>query len=109
MPFATILHHLKSPWETQVKEQAFYFCDAPDCATAYFGLEGSTISKQDLRTKMAVKGDADGLMCFCYGVSQADAVDPAAKAFVMSQTKAKNCACDRRNPSGRCCLKYFPK
>jgi hypothetical protein len=28
---------------------------------------------------------------------------------VIEQTRLHNCACDVRNPSGRCCLKDFPK
>jgi hypothetical protein len=28
---------------------------------------------------------------------------------VMAQTKAGLCSCDTSNPSGRCCLKDFPK
>ena len=31
------------------------------------------------------------------------------KEFVMAQTKAQNCACEIRNPSGKCCLVDFPK
>ncbi len=109
VPFATMLHHLKTPWANLAKDQPYYFCDDLECETVYFGSDGTAIAKEELRTKMLVKGDADGLACFCYGVSAEDAADPAVKAFIMAQTKAKNCACDRRNPSGRCCLKYFPK
>jgi len=34
--------------------------------------------------------------------------DKRLKDFVVEQTKADVCACDIRNPSGRCCLKDFP-
>ncbi|MCK5920792.1 MAG: hypothetical protein KAG66_07615, partial [Methylococcales bacterium] len=50
------------------------------------------------------------LLCYCYGVTCQQALNnPDAKAFVLAQTKLKNCACDTRNPSGRCCLKDFSK
>lgn len=109
VPFATIWHHLKAPWNMKDEGQDWYFCDDPACETAYFALDGSQISKTELRPQMAVKGDADGLVCFCYGVNAEAATNPAIKSFVVEQTKLKNCACDKRNPSGRCCLKNFPK
>jgi len=64
-----------------------------------------------MRTPVGVKeASADTLLCYCFGVSKQDfQTDPATREFVVAQTKAGLCSCDTRNPSGRCCLKDFPK
>jgi hypothetical protein len=43
-------------------------------------------------------------------VSKTDYLDnPGTREFVVEQTKLKHCACEVQNPSGKCCLKDFPK
>jgi len=107
----TILHHLKSPWKNKLSKEQYYFCDDPDCDVVYFGLSGSIICKAELRTVVGRKEVSDeALVCYCFGVSKSLAKQNLdIKTYVMQQTKEKNCACDVRNPSGRCCLKDFPK
>jgi hypothetical protein len=107
----TILHHLKTPWTHTLGEQKYYFCDNPACEVVYFGEDDSVIKTSEMREEIGQKrGDKDRLLCYCFGVTQGDAeADPAAREFVKQQTKLGVCACDSRNPSGRCCLKDFPK
>ena len=107
----TIFHHIKKPWDWSPDAQSYYFCDDPDCEVVYFGDDDSTISKEQLRTQIGVKEKQNdsALICYCFGVSKKEAqASKEVKAFVMSKTKEKICACDTRNPSGRCCLKDFP-
>ncbi|WP_172600480.1 putative iron-sulfur cluster-binding metallochaperone [Sulfurivermis fontis] len=105
----TLLHHLARPWQRQGMNQPYYFCNTPDCEVVYFTDSGVTIGKQELRTVVGSKETAPAaLLCYCFGVSRADAVDPVVRDFVVQQTKAGLCACTTRNPSGRCCLKDFP-
>lgn len=105
----TIYHHLKQSWQWQAKEQAYYFCDDPNCNVAYFGEDDSVIEQSVLRMAIAVKTQVDDdLICYCYGVSLGDAkADSSIKDFVIKMTKNSACACESRNPSGRCCLKDF--
>lgn len=107
----TIIHHINSPWEKVLSEEQYYFCSDPDCDVVYFGLEGAVINKSELRTKVGVKEKDDtALICYCFGVSKATAKqDTAIKAYVTQNTKESLCACEIRNPSGRCCLKDFPR
>lgn len=107
----TILQHIKSPWEKSLEEEKYYFCDDPNCEVIYFGLKGSVINKSEVRTVVGKKeNDKNALLCYCFGVSKASAEkDKKIKAYVTQQTKQHNCACDIRNPSGRCCLKDFPE
>lgn len=107
----TIAHHIKEPWAWVASTERYYFCDDPECDVAYFGDDDSVIHKSQLRTRIGVKEHgADDLLCYCFGVSKADfGRNPGIKTFVMAQTKAGLCSCDISNPSGRCCLRAFPK
>lgn len=107
----TVFHHIKQPWTYQLRNQAYYFCDDPECDVVYFGLDNTTIKTDSLRTKVGIKDqDNDSLICYCFGVNrQQSNNNPEAKAFVIEQTKNHRCSCDTSNPSGRCCLKDFPK
>ena len=111
VPYSTVLHHIKEPWKLALKEQAYYFCDDPHCEVVYFGIDKSIIRKDQLRTKVGIKETSeDALICYCFGVTKAQALtNEQAKAFVIEKTKNSLCSCTTHNPSGRCCLKDFPK
>ena len=111
VPYGTVLHHIKKPWELALKEMPYYFCDDPLCNVVYFGLDDSTIKKNQLRTQVGIKETSeDALICYCFGVSKTEAkTNDQAKVFVIEQTKNSTCSCTTHNPSGRCCLKDFPR
>lgn len=102
----TITHHIKEAWNWDSKGRRYFFCDDPGCKVAYFADDGSVIPKTLLRTQGSF---ADALVCYCFGISQALARDPRARAFVVQQTSQGQCSCVTSNPSGRCCLTDFPK
>lgn len=106
----TIAHHLREPWNWTAAAR-YYFCDDPACDVVYFGDDGSLIRKGQLRTAVGIKESGDDApLCYCFGVTRADFKrNPAVKDFVTEQARAGQCACETRNPSGRCCLKDFPK
>lgn len=106
----TIAHHLKHPWQWQDSGAHYYFCADPACDIVYFGDDGSVIRKAQLRGVVGVKESTDSApLCYCFGVSKADArANPAIRDYVVQQTKRGLCSCDTSNPSGRCCLKDFP-
>lgn len=107
----TIQHHLKRPWRWTPTAEQYYFCDDPDCDVVYFGQDDSRIEKARLRTRVGLKErQPEDLVCYCFGVTRQETeTDPTAKEFVIAQTQKNACACVSRNPSGRCCLKDFPK
>lgn len=107
----TMLHHILQPWLLNLKDQQYYFCDDPNCEVVYFGEDNSRIKKSQLRIQVGIKETSpEALICYCYGVSrQQSETCPQAKSFVIQQTRHSACACETRNPSGRCCLKDFPK
>ena len=106
----TISHHFKNPWAWDGKAQDYYFCDDPACEVVYFGEDLSVVTTQQLRTAIGVKSRTpEATLCYCFGVAFQDQADPAAREYVIARTKAGDCACELRNPSGRCCLKDFAK
>ena len=111
VPLKTILHHIKDPWLWNGKSQTYYFCDDPECNVVYFGEDNSIINKASLRTSVGVKEkNMKATICYCFGVSLIEASeDKSIKEFVTQQTQDHMCDCEIRNPSGKCCLKDFPK
>lgn len=108
--YKTVLHHISKPWQSTPKDQAYYFCDDPNCDVVYFGTDDSTILKHQMRTQVGIKNPSNtGLVCYCFGITKAQSSqDKSAKAFVIEQTKNSLCSCSTCNPSGKCCLKDFP-
>jgi len=105
----TILLHINEPWNWDGKTQGYYFCEDPECEVVYFGEDESIITKSALRTVIGIKEKSEeALICYCFGVSKRAVVDSQIKKFVIKNTKDHACACEIRNPSGRCCLKDFP-
>ena len=111
VPVGTVLHHIKQPWNRAVSDQAYFFCDDPECDVVYFGLDNAIIDRDSLRTTVGVKEYSDeSPICYCFGINRQQSREiPEAKAFVIEQTKIHACSCTTSNPSGRCCLKDFPK
>lgn len=107
----TLLHHVKHPWKNNITGQAYYFCTDVDCDVVYFGQDDTTFKTDDLRTTVWQKSDSEQAnICYCFGVTKKIASsDTNFKTFVIEQTRNSLCSCETSNPSGRCCLKDFPK
>jgi len=107
----TIIHHIKNPWQWTEKKQGYYFCKDPDCDVVYFGEDGSVIPKSAVRTVIGIKDkSSDSLACYCFGVSKTEAIsNPSIEDYVTQNTRVGLCSCETSNPSGRCCLKDFPR
>lgn len=107
----TMKHHIRAPWAWREQHQGYYFCTDPDCRVVYFGEDGSIIDRAALRADVGVKQKSDNaLVCYCYSISRREAaLDPRIREFVVEETRQQRCACEYRNPSGRCCLADFPK
>ncbi len=87
----TILQHIKSPWQSSLDADKYYFGDDPGCDVVYFGINGSIIDKSKLRIPVDVKEESDdALICYCFGVSKSEALqNPEIKNYVTQQTKEK--------------------
>ena len=111
VPIRTVSHHIKESWLWDEKGQPYYFCDDPDCDVVYFGLDNSLILKSQVRTAVGVKDQSkDAMLCYCYGATNKDVnKKQGIRNFIIRKTKQGECSCETSNPSGTCCLKYFPQ
>ena len=118
VPYSTVLQHLKKPWSLELNntnkqnKNAYYFCAGADCDVVYSTDNDSLIDKSELRTLVGIKElkNNDAMTCYCFDITLGEAKkNIELKQFVVYMTKNKLCACESQNPSGRCCLKDFPK
>lgn len=107
-----MLHQVQFPNNQSLPEGDYGFCSSKDCTTGYFS-SSAVIPKTQLR---AFQPGQQPMLCHCFDISEsiyrsalADGTATAMKAFVVQQTKEGLCACESRNPSGRCCLANFKK
>lgn len=105
----TVKHWLKASFIPEAPEENFYFCSSSDCPVVYFSEGGTRYKREDVR---AVK-DKEGLVpvCYCFGVTgemiKREIAEKGKSGFskwIEIEVKNGNCACDIKNPSGRCCL-----
>ena len=116
--YQTLLHQLRHPSCKQLNEDsAYYFCKNQNCDVVYFNTEETMFKQEDLRWEVGQKlTSTSKVICYCFDVTYCEVSkeferdgSSKTKEFVIAQTKARNCACEIRNPSGRCCLADFPK
>jgi hypothetical protein len=92
----------------------YYFCADPACEVVYFPLnpKAPIFTRNDLWVRVGAKEEDDPIpVCYCFGFTRSDILDEiraTAKATVgeriAAEVKAGNCACEVKNPSGKCCL-----
>ena len=106
----TLIHQLRTPWRHAL-EGDFYFCNSPECDTVYFSTSGGQFDRHALRQQVGQKSTApDRMLCYCFDIRYSDLDDAQSpRDFVIDKTRGQLCACEERNPSGRCCLRDFPK
>lgn len=100
------------PLETRLT--AYYFCEAPGCDVVYFPLgSGQPIFRRsDLLVRVGSKETEDPIaVCYCFGFTRQDIWDEIRQTGhstvaqrVRAEVQAGNCACEVKNPSGKCCL-----
>ena len=107
----TIFHQVKFPDILEVETNNYYYCADNNCSVGYFSQQGKTIYKNQLR---AFSEAENNKLCYCFDVNTEQYVNSlkdgsavTIKKFVMQKTKAGDCACEIRNPSGHCCLANF--
>lgn len=92
-------------------EDVYQFCPEPVCTVVYYNLS-KQFSIGDLQVPVFQKDLAlDTPVCYCFGFTRRDLQDSAGPgctkdlaARVQEFVQAGKCACEFRNPQGRCCL-----
>lgn len=92
----------------------YYFCEASGCEVVYFGLDPQApiFRRDDLLVRVGGKEEADPIpVCYCFGFTRKDIANEIAATGrstiaerITAEVKAGNCACEVKNPSGKCCL-----
>ncbi len=110
----TLLHQLARPWQQTIGDQQYYFCRHPECEVVYFDSDSASFNTDALRQPVGQKSGVTGRpLCYCFDIRYSDIADNGAlkqcRDFVTEKTRSKQCSCETHNPSGRCCLRDFPK
>lgn len=97
----------------------YYFCDASDCDVVYFALEveAPRFRREDLVVRVGAKETADPIpVCYCFGFTRKDIENEIAGTGrstvadrIKTEVNAGNCACEVKNPSGKCCLGHVTR
>ena len=92
----------------------YYYCTAPACDVVYFPYEvgAPMFRRADLLVRVWSKEQGDGApICYCFGFSKQDILQEIATSGtsnvsekVKREVQAGHCACEVKNPSGKCCL-----
>jgi hypothetical protein len=92
----------------------YYFCEAHDCDVVYFPLraDAARFHRADLLVPVWPKDRGDDTpICYCFGVTRQQILEelarpqgPTAAQRIKAEVQAGNCACEVKNPSGKCCL-----
>jgi len=97
----------------RLRDGVYLFDSSPACEIVYFSNdEESYFTKADVRVRVGIKeGEPPIPICYCFGHTlesarteiQATGLSTVA-ARITKEIRAGNCACEVKNPSGRCCL-----
>lgn len=89
--------------------QPLFLCVTSDCELIYFGESGASFPVSALRQRPSWKGG--DVFCFCFDHRKSELLAAVAagdghhlSASIEARVRAGDCACELRNPSGRCCL-----
>lgn len=106
----TLVRHLR----LGMPDTQYYFCDSPDCELVYFPLDSQAPSfrRGDLIVRVGAKEIEDPLpICYCFGFTRQDIWDEIRSTEkstvakrIAAEVEAGRCACEVKNPSGKCCL-----
>ena len=92
----------------------YYFCEAAECDVVYFAFDARApmFRRADLLVRVGSKETADPIpVCYCFGFTRRDIWDEirstgksTAAKRITAEVAAGRCACEVKNPSGKCCL-----
>ena len=92
-------------------KQEFRLCRDAECDVVYYGSEGTVLSAGQLNVQPGFKYGRGGLVCYCFLHTEAEIEGQLREGgksdvfeSIKSEVEAGNCACEVRNPSGKCCL-----
>lgn len=116
VPYETLYHQLE-PFDARdvTLEQTYGVCREQTCPVLYFSSDHEqSWETSDVRTTVGFKQPEDEPphpVCYCFGYTEeniADEIDETGESTVVEwiteRVQADECACEFKNPTGRCCL-----
>lgn len=109
----TVLFTVKPKFLEQALNGTFRFCPNRACAIVYFDEQRTrTFTINDLRITVGVKASTDPVpLCYCFGFDESHLREEISQTGsttipdrISHLIREGLCACDVRNPSGKCCL-----
>ena len=110
----TMENLLHPPLVPQIGNTPYYFCETATCPVVYFpyGPGAAVFQKPDLRVRVGLKETEDPLpICYCLEITRKDIWDEihqtettTVAGRIKEEVQAGHCACEVKNPSGKCCL-----
>ena len=110
----TMEHLLLPQLVSQIGRAPYYFCETATCPVVYFPFAAAAaiFHKPDLQVRVGLKEDDDPIpICYCFEITRKDIWDEIEQtgaatipSRIKSEVQAGNCACEVKNPSGKCCL-----
>ena len=88
------------------------FCRTSSCDVLYYGADGRTVEKSASSVRVGLKETEDPIpLCYCFAFSRADVRrevaqtgDSSIPERIEAEIRSGRCDCERKNPSGACCL-----
>lgn len=108
----TILSILKPGHADRLLAVERRFCRTPGCAVLYYGADGCVVEKDAASVRVGLKETEDPVpLCYCLEFTRAHVRQEVAETGdstipdrIDAEIRAGRCACERKNPSGACCL-----
>lgn len=109
----TARHLVREGLNTRMDGKELMFCKTPSCSVVYYSPDGGPLFKKgDIRVRVGLKETDDPVwVCYCFEISKKHIREEiertgrsTASMRIRKEVEAGNCACEIKNPSGRCCL-----
>ncbi|MBL7960395.1 hypothetical protein JNL27_09170 [bacterium] len=109
----TIYHMLKRPFMHEIQDTTYFYCETMNCDVVYFSNEtGQYFFQDQIRVPVGSKqGGHEKQLCYCFDYTMKNIEDEienkgnsSAADDITAKVQAKLCACEIKNPAGRCCL-----
>ena len=92
-------------------KRSFFLCKDPACPVVYFSDQGAPFEREALHVDPGFKRPGDGPVCYCFGHLESNVRGEVASTgsstvvdAIRERIRSDGCACEARNPTGRCCL-----
>ena len=97
----------------RLADEPYYFDRTPECDVVYFSNEaGFYFQKDELKVRVGLKETESPIpLCYCFGHTAESAREEilatgrsTVTERITAEVQAGNCACEVKNPAGKCCL-----